>query len=202
MVVLNVTIRALKEHNSFENHFEHLKNHIENIYCFTSHLLIVLNKFEDDKIEEITKLQEFLKQKNIPFEICESFLKGSDGAMNVAKKVTNLVGNDDIHFLYHLEDDLKNKINTICTKIYHVDEVIYKKEVLEKIEWIEKNHLDSLPICIAKSPLSLNGNKDAALNYIEITDIKVKNGAGYIVVYSGNIMTMPGLPKYPNAIDF
>ena len=83
-----------------------------------------------------------------------------------------------------------------------MNKIIYKKEVLKKIENIKKNHLDSLPICIAKSPLSLNGNKDTSLDYIEITDIKVNNGAGYIVVYSGNIMTMPGLPKHPRAMDF
>lgn len=202
LVILNVTIRALKEHNCFENQFDHLKKHIENIHCFTSNLLIVLNKFEDDNVDEITKLQEFLKQENISFEICEAFLKGSDGAMKVAEKVIDLVKTDTIHFLYSLEDELKDKIDTICTKMYHVNKIIYKKEVLKKIENIKKNHLDSLPICIAKSPLSLNGNKDTSLDYIEITDIKVNNGAGYIVVYSGNIMTMPGLPKHPRAMDF
>ncbi len=202
LVILNVTIRALKEHNCFENQFDHLKKHIENIHCFTSNLLIVLNKFEDDNVDEITKLQEFLKQENIPFEICEAFSKGSDGAMKVAEKVIDLVKTDTIHFLYSLEDELKDKIDTICTKMYHVNKIIYKKEVLKKIENIKKNHLDSLPICIAKSPLSLNGNKDTSLDYIEITDIKVNNGAGYIVVYSGNIMTMPGLPKHPRAMDF
>ena len=202
LVILNVTVRALKEHKCFENNFDHLKKHIENIHYFTSNLLVVLNKFEDDNTDDIIELHNFLKQNNIPFEICESFLKGSDGAIHVAKKIINLTKKDNIHFLYNLEDDLKDKIDTVCTKMYHVNKVIYKKEVLEKIEIIKKNHLDSLPICIAKSPLSLNGNKDSLLDYIEITDIKVNNGAGYIVVYSGNIMTMPGLPKHPRAMDF
>ena len=86
--------------------------------------------------------------------------------------------------------------------MYHVNNVIYSEEVLEKINNLKKIGFNNLPICIAKSPLTLNGNKDSSLDYIKITDIKVNNGAGYIVVYSGNILTLPGLPKHAKACDF
>lgn len=204
LVILNVTIRALKFHgnNSLIDGLDNLDKHIKNIKNFTDNILVVLNKFEDDKIEEINIIKDFVNNHNIEFDICESYLKGSDGSLSVALKLINLCNNNKINYLYELEDDIQNKINKICTKMYHIDKVIYKKDVLNKIEEIKNLNLDKLPICIAKSPLTLNGNKNKELDYIEITNIKVNNGAKYIVVYSGNILTMPGLPEHPKACDF
>lgn len=204
LVILNVTIRSLKYHgnHSLIEGLSNLENHIQNIQNFTNHILVVLNKFEDDKIEEISIIQDFVHHNGLEFEVCESYLKGSDGALDVALKVIDLAESNEHHYLYQLEEDIQNKINTICKKMYHVNQIIYKKEVLEKIDQIKKNGFDHLPICIAKSPLTLNGSKDKNLDYIEITDIKVNNGAKYIVVYSGNILTMPGLPEHPRACNF
>lgn len=204
LVILNVTIRALIYHgnNSLIKGLDNLKKHIQNINNFTNNILVVLNKFEDDTDEEINIIRDFVNNLNIPFEICESYLKGSDGSISLGLKIIDLVKNDDINYLYELDDDIQNKINKICNKMYHVKNIIYTNEVLEKIENIKKIGLNNLPICIAKSPLTLNGNKDSNLDYIKITDIKVNNGAGYIVVYSGNILTLPGLPKHPRACDF
>lgn len=204
LVILNVTIRALKYHgnNSLIKGLDNLEKHIQNIGNFSNNTLVVLNKFEDDKDEEINIIKTFVNNHNIEFDICESYLKGSDGAISVALKVIALAKSNEIHYLYELEDDIQSKINKICTKIYHVDKIIYKKEVLDKIDEIKTLKLDHLPICIAKSPLSLNGNKNKDLDFIEITDIKINNGAKYIVVYSGNILTMPGLPEHPRACDF
>lgn len=204
LVILNVTIRALIYHgnNSLIKGLDNLKKHIQNISNFTNNILVVLNKFEDDTDEEINIIRDFVNNLNIPFEICESYLKGSDGSISLGLKIIDLVKNEDINYLYELDDDIQNKINKICNKMYHVKNIIYTNEVLEKIENIKKIGLNNLPICIAKSPLTLNGNKDSNLDYIKITDIKVNNGAGYIVVYSGNILTLPGLPKHPRACDF
>lgn len=204
LVILNVTIRALIYHgnNNLINGLNNLEKHIKNINNFTNNLLVVLNKFEDDKIEDINILKDFVNKLNMPFEICESYLKGSEGSINLGLKIIDLVKNSNIRYLYNLNDDIKDKINKICTKMYHVNNIIYDDDVLEKIEKIKKIGLSNLPICIAKSPLTLNGNKDSNLDYIKITDIKVNNGAGYIVVYSGNILTLPGLPKHPRACDF
>lgn len=204
LVILNVTIRALKYHgnNSLINGLNNLEKHIQNINNFTNNILVVLNKFEDDSNEEINILSDFVNNLNMPFEICESYLKGSDGSIKLGLKIIDLVKENNIKYLYELEEDIQNKINKICTKMYHVDKVIYTSDVLEKIDKINKIGLNNLPICIAKSPLSLNGNKDTSLDYIKINDIKVNNGAGYIVAYSGNILTLPGLPKHPKACDF
>ena len=204
LVILNVTIRALIYHgnNNLINGLNNLEKHIKNINNFTNNILVVLNKFEDDKIEDINILKDFVNQLNMPFEICESYLKGSEGSIDLGLKIIDLVKNSNIRYLYDLNDDIKDKINKICTKMYHVNNIIYNDDVLEKIEQIKKIGLSNLPICIAKSPLTLNGNKDSNLDYIKITDIKVNNGAGYIVVYSGNILTLPGLPKHPKACDF
>lgn len=204
LVILNVTIRALKYHgdDSLIKGLDNLEKHISNIKNFTNNILVVLNKFEDDKLEEINIIKDFVNNQGFEFDICESYLKGSDGAISVALKVIDLAKNNSINYLYELDDDIQNKINNVCKKIYHVDKIIYKKEVLDKIEEIKKNGFNNLPICIAKSPLTLNGNKDKNLDYIEMTDIKVNNGAKYIVVYSGNILTLPGLPEKPKACDF
>ena len=204
LVILNVTIRALIYHgnNDLLNGLNNLEKHIQNISNFTNNILVVLNKFEDDKIEDINILKDFVNKLNIPFEICESYLKGSDGSINLGLKIIDLVKDNNINYLYNLNDNIQDKINKICTKMYHVNNVIYSEEVLEKINNLKKIGLNNLPICIAKSPLTLNGNKDSNLDYIKITDIKVNNGAGYIVVYSGNILTLPGLPMHPKACDF
>ena len=204
LVILNVTIRALTYHgnNNLVNGLNNLEKHIKNISCFTNNILVVLNKFEDDKIEDINILKNFVNKLNIPFEICESYLKGSEGSINLGLKIIDLVKDCNINYLYDLNEDIQDKINKVCTKMYHVNNVIYSEEVLEKINNLKKIGFNNLPICIAKSPLTLNGNKDSSLDYIKITDIKVNNGAGYIVVYSGNILTLPGLPKHPKACDF
>lgn len=204
LVILNVTIRSLKYHgnSSLIKGLDNLKNHIQNIINFTNNILVVLNKFEDDSNEEINIIKDFVYNFNLPFEICESYLKGSDGSISLGLKIIDLVNKNDINYLYNLDDDIKNKINKICINMYHVKKVVYSEEVLKKIDKYQKMNFNNLPICIAKSPLSLNGNKDSDLDYIKITDIKVNNGAGYIVVYSGNILTLPGLPKKPKACNF
>ena len=204
LVILNVTIRALTYHgnNNLVNGLNNLEKHIQNISCFTNNILVVLNKFEDDKIEDIDILKDFVNKLNIPFEICESYVKGSEGSIHLGLKIIDLVKDCNINYLYDLNEDIQDKINKVCTKMYHVNNVIYSEEVLEKINNLKKIGFNNLPICIAKSPLTLNGNKDSSLDYIKITDIKVNNGAGYIVVYSGNILTLPGLPKHPKACDF
>lgn len=203
LAIINVTIKALKNHGNgdLKNGFSNLKKHIDNVKNFIEPF-VVLNKFENDKIEDITELQNYVNSLNIPFEICESYLKGSIGAINLANRIINHTNNQELKYLYELEDEIKNKIDIICKKMYHVNKVIYTKQVLEKIKNIKKIGFNNLPICIAKSPLTLNGNKDLNLDYIEITDIKVNNGAGYIVVYSGNILTMPGLPENPKACNY
>lgn len=218
LVVLNVTLKALK-HNGYCPKDEiskpsidfikkgicNLEAHINNIKKFTSNILVVLNKYNSDTIEEINYLKEFVESLEIPFEVSEAYLKGSDGALNVANKVIQYCNKEnDFKFLYDLNDTITNKIETIIKEIYHTSNIKYSEIALNKIKQIEKINY-KLPICIAKTPMSFSDNPKLLGNPIDyeitIKDLEIKNGAGFIIVYLGNIIDMPGLSKRPNSLD-
>jgi formate--tetrahydrofolate ligase len=215
-VVIVATIKALK-HNAnlskeqiqFENVnavYEGLKNlevHIENMLKYTKNIIVTLNKYESDTSAEIDVVTNYLQNKNIPFSINDAYSKGSDGAVDLAKKVIDISNNqNDFKLLYDLNVSIKEKIETISTNIYHAKKVNYTPLALEKINNIETLNLDKLPICIAKTQYSISDNPKL-LGYpkdyeIEVKDINIYTGAGFIVVYLGSIMTMPGLSKNAN----
>lgn len=218
LVVLNVTLKALK-HNGYCPKDEiskpsidfikkgicNLEAHINNIKKFTSNILVVLNKYDSDTIEEINYLKEFVESLEIPFEVSEAYFKGSYGALNVANKVIQYCNNEnDFKFLYKLNDTITNKIETIIKEIYHTNNIKYSEIALNKIKKIE-NINPKLPICIAKTPMSFSDNPKLLGNPIDyeitIKDLEIKNGAGFIIAYLGNIIDMPGLSKKPNALD-
>lgn len=219
VTVINFTIKALK-YNGYcpkeeieipnleylKKGIINLKTHIENIKKFTDNIIVCLNKFDSDTIEEINFIKNYLEELNIEFSICESFSKGSNGSIDIANKIINLCkNNNNFKFLYNLNDSITNKIDSICKEIYRANKVIYNENILKKIEQINHLGFNDLPICIAKTQYSLSNNSKILglpTNYeIEIKDIELKSGAGFIVVYLGNIMTMPGLPKKPNALN-
>jgi formate--tetrahydrofolate ligase len=215
-VVIVATIKALK-HNAnlskeqiqFENVnavYEGLKNlevHIENMLKYTKNIIVTLNKYESDTSAEIDVVTNYLQNKNIPFSINDAYSKGSNGAVDLAKKVIDISNNqNDFKLLYDLNVSIKEKIETISTNIYHAKKVNYTPLALEKINNIETLNLDKLPICIAKTQYSISDNPKL-LGYpkdyeIEVKDINIYTGAGFIVVYLGSIMTMPGLSKNAN----
>ena len=208
MVLINITIDALKQHGNGNliKGFDNLKIHINNMKLFNKNIIVVLNKYETNTLEEINELKNFVESENVLFEISESYLKGSLGVTSLAKTILNINGENNFNYLYDLNLDIISKINTISKKIYRAKDVIYNDDILSKIKKIEELGFKNLPICIAKTPLSLSSDKnilDVNQEYdVEVKDIKVKNGASYIVVYLGNILTMPGLPKEPNAMNF
>lgn len=207
LTIINVTVKALKYHgdNDLAKGIINLKGHIENMKIFNSNILVVINKYSDDKIEDINYIKNYVNNLNVDIKVSDAYNLGSDGAIDIANYIINLKQNN-FKFLYNLEDTIENKINTICTSIYHSNKIIFNKEILNKIEKIKKIGFNNLPICIAKTPSSFSHNPKLLglpTNYdIEIKDIEVKSGAGFIIVYLGNIMTMPGLPKVPNALNF
>jgi len=173
---------------------------------FNSNILIVLNKYSTDVEEEIQFVKNYVLNLNIPFEISDAYSNGSVGAIDVANKIIELCNNENnFKFLYDLNDIIKNKINIICKEIYHASNIIYTDEIIEKIKKIDKLGLSNLPICIAKTQYSLSDNPKLLGNptnfEITIKDICLKSGAGFIVVFLGNIIDMPGLSKYPNALN-
>ena len=228
IVVLVATIKALKYHGGvkkdeikyenikgIQNGLHNLLIHVENLRTrYDLKVIVALNKFDTDKDEEIEFLKNELKEKNIEFSIVEGWAKGGEGALDIAQKIIKETEknefinefsmiNNEVNYLYPLEDDIKTKIEKIATKIYRATEVEFSIDAIEKIERIEKMGYSNLPVCIAKTQYSLSDDaknlQDKGNYKITIRDINLKAGAGFVVALAGKIMTMPGLPKVPAA---
>ena len=213
VVVLVATIRALKFHG-FESEeissLEALKLGVQNIARHTNNIkkfgipyVIAINHFKDDTEEEIEYLINWAKENNHLISFVDTFIEGSKGAIDLATKVVGL-SNQEKSFkrLYDLKDDLFAKVNKIATSIYGASGVSYSKQAKEKLEILNEKYHD-LPICIAKTPLSFsNDAKKRGSIYafeLSISDARVSRGAGFVVVLTKGIVTMPGLPEIPNA---
>lgn len=213
VVVLVATIRALKFHG-FESEevsslealklgVQNIARHTKNIKKFGIPYVIAINHFKDDTEEEIEYLINWAKENNHLISFVDSFIEGSKGAIDLATKVVGL-SNQEKSFkrLYDLKDDLFAKVNKIATSIYGASGVSYSKQAKEKLDILNEKYHD-LPICIAKTPLSFsNDAKKRGSIYafeLSISDARVSRGAGFVVVLTKGIVTMPGLPEIPNA---
>ena len=213
-VVLVATIRALKYNGNAKNiekeDLESLKKgisnlevHIENMLKYTSNIIVALNKFNTDTKKEIEFIKKYVESKGILFEINEAYSKGGKGAKSLAEKVVELTNNkNDFKLLYKDNLSIKEKINIISTNIYHTNNITYTEDSERKIKELEELGYSNYPICIAKTQYSISDNPNL-LGYpkdfsITVRDVNIYTGAEFIVIYLGNIMTMPGLPKSPN----
>lgn len=208
-IVLVVTLKALKHHGKEKNTpleqlKEGLKNlnaHMENLNLTEVPYIVTLNKYSDDTEEEIETLKNYVDQKGISFVINNVFELGSKGAMDLAMEVLKLDGKK-IHYFYNLTDSLEEKIEKVCKKLLHASTINYSEIAKKKLKDID-SHFKNLPICIAKTQYSISDQKDLLGNprdyTVTIKDLRVYNGAGFITVYLGDIMTMPGLPIHPAA---
>ena len=221
MVVLVATIRALKLHGGQEFDDLNIKNvealekgsvnlfkHYESLSKFNLPIVIAINHFDSDDEEEIRTLEKLLRERNIKFAFLDGFIKGGAGAIDLANKVLEVLDTKekDIEYIYDLNDSIENKINNIAKEIYGAKDVKFSDLALEKIEEIKKLNASNYYICMAKTPNSLSDDpkllnvpKNFTLN---VKDIYVSNGAKFIVVLTGNVLTMPGLPKNPRAVNF
>lgn len=219
-VVIVATIRALKMHGgvvkndlslpnceALEKGFENLKVHIENIAKFGLPAVVAVNKFITDSDEEINLLQELCKNIGTQAILSEGWGKGSEGTKELAHKVVETVekGNADFHPLYDIELPLTEKIRTIAKEIYRAKDVEFDSAALKKLKSFEENGYKNLPICIAKTQNSISHDPKmicAPKDYIfPIKDVQLYAGAGFVVALAGDIMTMPGLPKSPAALE-
>ena len=217
-VVCVATIKAIKYHGGMPKEeiknesIEYLKKGIHNLYKHIDNLknvyglnvIVAINKYTHDTTKEIEFLTEKLKEKDIELSLVESWEKGGEGAIDLAEKVIKLTQKDfEFNYAYKLNSTIKEKIETIAKKIYGADRVEYVEGIEEKIAEIEKMGYGNLPICIAKTQYSLSDDqKNLECNEpfnIHIQDVILKAGAEFIVVITGKIMTMPGLPKVPAA---
>ena len=203
VTVLVTTIRALK-YNGNDNLQEGLANlqaHIDILHNFTKNIIVCLNKFGEDTKEEIEIVKDFVKKQKLSFTISTSYLDGEKGSIDLAKKVLEY---DSVSYkeIYKKKDDLESKVERIVKDIYKAGKIEYTKKALDTIKLIKDNKLDNLPICVAKTQYSISDNKDV-LGYpkdydVTVKNVKLYNGAGFVTIYLGNIITMPGLNKEPN----
>ena len=165
----------------------------------------IVNEFIITLNKEISKIKEYVSKKDCEAILCKHWEKGSEGIIELAKKVAKIVDNDESRFscLYPDEMKLFEKIETVCKKIYRADEVLADKTIRDQLQSWEDNGYGNLPVCMAKTQYSFttDPNKRGAPtgHSIPIREVRLSAGAGFIVVVCGDIMTMPGLPKIPSA---
>ncbi|MBK5239757.1 formate--tetrahydrofolate ligase [Clostridium sp.] len=217
-VVLVATIRALKHHGGVKKDklnepnvealskgIANLEKQIENIKKYKVPAIVAINKFMTDTEEEIQYIIEFCGKMGVKVALTQVWEKGADGGQELADKVLDILDNEGSNFkvLYDDKLSIKEKIHTIATEIYGADGVEYSPSANKQIAEIEKLGLDKVPICVAKTQNSLSDNPSLLgrpTNFtINIKEVKISNGAGFVVALTGNIMTMPGLPKVPAA---
>ncbi len=217
-VVIVATIRALKYHGgqpkediknenieALKSGIRNLNRHIENIKnVYGLNVIVAINRFDTDTEAEIEELQKNLKNQDVEMSLVESHEKGSIGAVEIAEKIVKCASRtENFKYAYKDEDTLTEKIEKIATKIYGAEKVEYTDEAMEKIKKIEKSEYSKLPVCIAKTQYSFSDdpkNLECKEPFsIHVSDVELKTGAEFIVVKTGKIMTMPGLPRIPSA---
>ena len=216
-VVIVASIRALKWHGGSEvkslttenvdalkNGLPNLEKHIENMKFFGVPVIVCLNKFKTDTDKEISFVKELVESKGVRFAISNVWAEGGKGGLDLAKSVIDASTEENsFHFLYESEETVESKIERIAKTMYGATSVEYTKEAIRDLKLINKNGFQNLLVCMAKTQLSLSDDPKKLGRPREFTvtirEIKVSNGAGFIVPIAGDIMTMPGLPKVPAA---
>lgn len=220
-VVLVATIRSLKyngganKEDLTKENLEQLRNglpnllaHIDNLTTvFNMPVVVALNKFITDTASEIKIVEDACREHNADVVLCEAWEKGGEGAKALAEKVVDVVENSNkkLTFAYDQNDSIVDKITAVATKVYGAGKVIFSDKAKKEIASIEKNGLDKLPVCIAKTQYSFSDNPKLLCRpkdfEFTISDVVVKGGAEFIVCIAGNMMLMPGLPKVPVACN-
>lgn len=216
-VVIVATVRALKMHGgvvlselsaenlgALKHGFENLRVHIENISKFGLHSIVALNKFSTDTDKEISLIKELCASMGVEAVLCETWEKGGEGGITLAEKVVEICGkSSSFRFLYDLNLSLKDKVEVLAKEIYRAGKVEFSPLAFKKLELYEKEGFGNLPICVAKTQNSISHDKSlrgAPEGYVfPVRDVQLYSGAGFVVIFSGDIMTMPGLPKVPSA---
>ena len=218
--VVVATVKALKLHGDIEEKdlkeenlealakgVQNLEKHIENLRKFNLPIVVALNVFVTDTEKELAFLENWAKEQGVEFSRTEVWEKGGLGGVDLAEKVVKAVeGNDkELQLLYKDEASIIEKIEIVCREIYGADGVNFSDEAKAEIERIESLGFKHLPVCMAKTPASLTDNakikgRPTGFN-ITINDVKLRSGAGFVVAYANKVLTMPGLPKVPSALN-
>lgn len=212
LIVINATIRSLKYNGDqdlalnldiLKSGIKNLDAHVNNMKKYLDNVMVCLNKFDSDTLDEIECVREYCNKNNIPFAVNDAWKMGSDGCIDAAKIIVSLLDNGDSTFnlLYNDDESIVDKIRRVCVEIYGASDIEISSDVLNDISKLEKLGYRDLPVCIAKTQYSLSDNPKLLGRptgfIVNIREVKLSSGAGFIVVIAGNIMTMPGLSKKP-----
>jgi formate--tetrahydrofolate ligase len=197
-----VTQRAYATHG-----IDNIKKHIESIGLFRVPVVVSINIFVHDSQKDIDDLRKQCQDLGVEVVITDFRELGGEGGLQLAERVCTLCEKDpEFRFLYDLDLSIREKVETIATKIYGASEVDFSSEASKQIKQIENLGYATLPVCIAKTPVSLTddpkipgGPKQKFT--IHVNSARVSAGAGFVVIYTGAILTMPGLPKQPAALN-
>ena len=219
-VVLVATIRALKYNGgvpkaelasenlkALKAGIVNLEKHIENLHKYGVPVIVTLNSFVTDTEAETSFVKQFCEERDCEFAISEVWEKGGEGGIALAEKVLDTLENkkSDFKVLYENELSLKDKIETIAKEIYGADGVVYSAQASKQLLKLEELGYGKLPVCIAKNQYSLSDNPELLgrpQNFeVNVREAYVSAGAGFVVVLTGTVMTMPGLPKKPAAYN-
>ncbi|MEE3438634.1 MULTISPECIES: formate--tetrahydrofolate ligase [Ruminococcus] len=216
-IVIVATCRALKYNGGVpktevsEPNLEALKNgivnlgvHIDNMNKYGVPVVVAINRFYTDSDEELKYIEDYCHERGAEFALSDVFCEGGNGGVDLAKKVVEACEKpSDFKLLYDNDLTIKEKMNRIATEIYGADKVNYTPQAEKALKDVVALGGDKLPVCVAKTQYSLSDNPallGAPKGFdITVRDVRISNGAGFVVVYTGNIMTMPGLPKVPAA---
>ena len=217
-VVIVATMRALKHHGGVKKEelntpnvealskgIVNLEKQIENMQKYNVPVVVAINKFLTDSEEEVEFIKDFCGKLGVKVALSDVWAKGGEGGLELANIVNDVLENEESNFevLYDEKQSIKDKVLTIAREIYGAKNVLYTPAANKQIVEIEKFNLDKLPICMAKTQYSLSDNPSLLGRPegfdITVKEVRVSNGAGFIVVLTGDIMTMPGLPKVPAA---
>ena len=219
VVVIVATVRALKSHggvekadlnnenvSAVEKGFENLQRHIENIQSFGLQPIVAINSFTLDTDAEGKVISDGCKKLGVKAILCSHWANGGDGTLELAEEVVKICKSSDpskFKFMYEDNVSLEEKIRSVAKKIYRADDIVIDKSVSDQLKGFEESGYNDLPICIAKTQYSFSTNpslRGAPNGFtVPIREVRLSAGAGFIVVVTGQIMTMPGLPKVPSA---
>ena len=218
--VVVATVKALKLHGNIEEKdlkeeniealaagVANLEKHVENMKKYNLPVVVALNVFVTDTEKELAFLEEWAAKQGVELSRTEVWEHGGAGGLDLAKKVIRAIDNnkEDLRLLYSDETPIAEKIEIICREMYGADGVNLTDEVKTEIARIEELGFGGLPVCMAKTPASLTDNakiKGRPTGFkITINDVKLRSGAGFVVAYANKVLTMPGLPKVPSALN-
>ena len=212
--VLVATVRALKYHGGVEKEdlntenlealktgCENLRTHAENVQKYGLPVVVAINRFPSDTPAELDTVRQYCEEIGVECSLSEVVAKGSEGGMDLAKKIKRVVDENPgaPNYYYANTDSIKDKIQTVAREIYRADGVDYTEEADASILRLQENGLSDWPICMAKTQASLSDDpkkRNAPTGWrLQVRDVKVSNGAGFIVALTGKMMLMPGMPK-------